>query len=30
VTVNGQGYKAFSGDEIVLPAGDSIDVVATY
>ena len=30
VTVNGQGYKVFSGDEIVLPAGDSIDVVATY
>jgi hypothetical protein len=30
VTVNGQDYKSFSGEEVFLPAGDSIDVVATY
>jgi hypothetical protein len=30
VAVNGKDDKSFSGDEIVLPAGDSIDVVATY
>jgi hypothetical protein len=30
VSVNGQDYKSFSGEEILLPVGDSIDVVATY
>src|SRR5258708_13666702 len=29
-TVNGQDYKSFSGDEVLLPVGDSVDVVATY
>jgi hypothetical protein len=30
VRLNGQDYKDFSGEEIRLPSGDSIDVVATY
>jgi hypothetical protein len=30
VQLNGQEYRDFSGDEIRLPAGDSVDLVASY